>query len=179
MMIASDIHGSNSYCLEMMEAFEREKAETLLLLGDLLHHGPRIKHPGTYDRKDTAALLNGIKERILCVRGNCDTEEDQKKLDFPIMDDYRLLYVNGRTIFATHGHIFNTRNLPALPSGYILLHGHTHIPAWKTLRGGNIYVNPGSVSMPRGDSKNSYMMLTDEGMFWKYLDGSIYHTERL
>ena len=113
-MIASDIHGSSYYCREMIRAFEREKAEKLLLLGDILYHGPRNDLPGEYDTKKTAAMLNEIRGHVMCVRGNCDSEVDQMMLDFPIMAEYCLLYVRGRMIFATHGHVFNMKSLPAL-----------------------------------------------------------------
>ncbi|MBQ7220225.1 MAG: phosphodiesterase [Synergistaceae bacterium] len=178
-MIASDIHGSAKYCGQMMEAFEREKAERLLLLGDLLYHGPRNDLPGEYDTKKTAAMLNAISDRVLCVRGNCDSEVDQLMLDFPIMAEYCLVFVGGRTVFATHGHIFNTATPPALKEGDILLHGHTHIPAWESFGKGNVYVNPGSVSIPKGDSRHSYIMLNDEVIIWKDLGGNIYHTLNL
>lgn len=178
-MIASDIHGSAKYCAQLMEAFEREKAERLLLLGDLLYHGPRNDLPGYYDTKKTAAMLNAISDRVLCVRGNCDAEVDQLMLDFPIMAEYCLLFVNGRTIFATHGHIFNTQTPPALNEGDILLHGHTHIPAWESFGNGNVYINPGSVSIPKKDSLRSYIMLNDKKIFWKNLVGNLYHTMNL
>ncbi|MBQ7220606.1 MAG: phosphodiesterase [Synergistaceae bacterium] len=175
-MIASDIHGSAKYCRELMSAFEREKPDRILLLGDLLYHGPRNSLPGDYDTKETAAMLNGIRGRVMCVRGNCDAEVDQLMLDFPIMAEYCLLYVKGRVIFATHGHVFNTQTPPALSEGDILLHGHTHIPAWEGFGRGSIYVNPGSVSIPKKDSRHSYMMLNDEGFIWKDLSGEEYHS---
>ncbi|MBQ7155191.1 MAG: phosphodiesterase [Synergistaceae bacterium] len=173
-MIASDIHGSAKYCGELMKAFSGEKPDRLLLLGDLLYHGPRNALPGKYDTKEVAGMLNGIKESVLCVRGNCDCEVDQMMLDFPIMAEYCLLFAKNKVIFATHGHVFNKSNRPEAD---ILLHGHTHIPAWEDLGGGRLYVNPGSVSIPKGGSVHSYMVLTDEGMFWKNLAGEIYHTK--
>ena len=175
-MIASDIHGSAHYCRELLGAFEREKPEKILLLGDLLYHGPRNNLPGEYDTKKTAEMLNGIRGRVLCVRGNCDSEVDQMMLDFPIMAEYCLLYCGGRVIFATHGHVFNTETPPALSRGDILLHGHTHVPAWEAFGQENIYVNPGSVSIPKKNSQHSYMILNDEGFTWKNLAGEIYHT---
>ena len=178
-MIASDIHGSARYCVAMMEAFKREKPDKILLLGDLLYHGPRNDLPGYYDTKKTAAMLNSIKDKVLCVRGNCDSEVDQMMLDFPIMAEYCLLFVKGRVVFATHGHVFNVKTPPALNEGDILLHGHTHIPAWESFGNGNVYVNPGSVSIPKGDSRHGYMMLNDEGIFWKDLAGEIFHTMSL
>ena len=178
-IIASDIHGSSYYCREMIRAFEREKAEKLLLLGDILYHGPRNDLPGEYDTKKTAAMLNEISGHVMCVRGNCDSEVDQMMLDFPIMAEYCLLYVRGRMIFATHGHVFNMKSLPALSRGDILLHGHTHIPAWESFGDGNMYINPGSVSIPKGDSRHGYIMLSDDAVLWKDLAGEIYHMENL
>lgn len=179
LMIASDIHGSGYYCREMMRAFERERPERLLLLGDILYHGPRNDLPRDYAPKEVSAMLNGIKGRVLCVRGNCDCEVDQMMLEFPIMAEYCLLYCGGRMVFATHGHVFNTKRPPALAMGDILLHGHTHIPAWESFGEGNMYVNPGSVSIPKEGTRHGYMLLKDEGLIWKDLAGEIYHEERL
>ena len=129
LMIASDIHGSAYYCKKMVAAYQREHADRLLLLGDILYHGPRNDLPEDYDPKAVISLLNPLKQEILCVRGNCDTEVDQMVLDFPIMAEYCLLELNGQTVFATHGHHFNPQNPPMLKDGDILLNGHTHIPA--------------------------------------------------
>lgn len=129
LMIASDIHGSAYYCKKMIEAYQREQADRLLLLGDILYHGPRNDLPEGYDPKAVIAMLNPLKQELLCVRGNCDTEVDQMVLEFPILADYCLLEINGQTIFATHGHHFNPQNPPMLKEGDILLNGHTHIPA--------------------------------------------------
>ena len=177
-MIASDIHGSALYCKMMLKAFKAEKPDRLLLLGDLLYHGPRNALPGEYDTKAVAEMLNSLKGCISCVRGNCEAEVDQMMLEFPIMAEYCLVTMGKRTIFATHGHIYNTGNLPALNEGDVLLHGHTHIPAWEELEGRRMYVNPGSVSIPKGGSRHSYMMLNSEGMFWKDVTNrEIYHSE--
>ena len=113
LMIASDIHGSAYYCRKMIEAYHREGADRLLLLGDLLYHGPRNDLPKDYNPKEVISMLNGIKNELLCVRGNCDTEVDQMVLDFPILAEYCLLELDGHTIFATHGHNFNPDNFPA------------------------------------------------------------------
>ena len=126
--------------------------------------------------KEVIAMLNPLRERLLCVRGNCDTEVDQMVLDFPILADYALLYAGSRTVFATHGHHYNTACPPPLAKGDILLHGHTHVPAWQEFGSGNLYLNPGSVAIPKENSAHSYMMLTDSGFAWKDLEGSIYHT---
>ena len=124
--------------------------------------------------KNTAPFAR--KNQIFCVRGNCDTEVDQMVLDFPILADYALLYAGSRTVFATHGHHYNTACPPPLAKGDILLHGHTHVPAWQEFGSGNLYLNPGSVAIPKENSAHSYMMLTDSGFAWKDLEGSIYHT---
>lgn len=176
LMIASDIHGSAYYCREMLAAFDREGAERLLLLGDLLYHGPRNDLPQDYAPKEVIALLNARKDHLLCVRGNCDTEVDQMVLDFPILADYCILALGRRMIFATHGHHFHTGALPPFQPGDILLHGHTHIPAWEPCGSGNLYLNPGSVSIPKNGSAHSYMLLDGDTFLWKDLDGAVYHT---
>lgn len=177
LMIASDIHGSAYFCRQLLEAFQREQADRLLLLGDILYHGPRNDLPRDYAPKEVLAMLNGMKERIFCVRGNCDTEVDQMVLEFPILADYCILPVGDRLIYATHGHNYNLQKLPPLQPGDILLHGHTHIPAWERFGDHNLYLNPGSVSIPKMDSAHSYMTLENSTLQWKSLDGSVYHTE--
>lgn len=172
-LIASDIHGSAVYCGQLLEAFSREKAERLLLLGDLLYHGPRNSLPEGYSPKDVISLLNGKKERLFCVRGNCEAEVDQMVLEFPVLAEYCLLEVKGRLVFATHGHRFHLEAPPALGQGDILLHGHTHVPA-KDCSKGFWYLNPGSVSIPKEGSPRSYMTLEEDGFHWKRLDGAEY-----
>ena len=159
LMIASDIHGSAMYCKNLMEAFDREKADRLLLLGDILYHGPRNDLPEEYAPKKVISMLNDVRDRLFCVRGNCDTEVDQMVLNFPILADYCIIPVGDRLIYATHGHNFNLNNLPPLCRGDILLHGHTHIPAWEEFGENNLYLNPGSVSIPKENSAHGYMLL--------------------
>lgn len=175
LMIASDIHGSARYCRALLAAFEREGADRLLLLGDILYHGPRNDLPEEYAPKEVIALLNPLREKLLCVRGNCDSEVDQMVLEFPILADYCILYECGHMIFATHGHNFNKEKMPPLHAGDILLHGHTHIPVWEPLPGGVTYLNPGSVSIPKQNSAHGYMMLHDGAFQWKTLKGELYH----
>jgi putative phosphoesterase len=175
-MIASDLHGSAYYCRKMLEAFEREGADRLFLLGDLLYHGPRNDLPREYAPKEVIPLLNGKKEKLLCVRGNCDAEVDQMVLEFPVLADYAVLPVGQRFIYATHGHIYNVKNLPPLAPGDVLLHGHTHVPAWTEFGQGNLYLNPGSVSIPKENSPHSYMTLEGNTMQWKELESSaVFH----
>ncbi|MCI5801163.1 MAG: phosphodiesterase [Oscillospiraceae bacterium] len=170
LMIASDIHGSLYYCEKMREAYEREKADKLILLGDLLYHGPRNDLPKGYDPKGVIALLNGMKSEILCVRGNCEAEVDQMVLEFPIMSDSMILYLEGRMVFATHGHLFNSERLPMLKKGDILLHGHTHVQALKDC-GDHLYLNPGSVSIPKEGNQNSYMIYENGCFAIRNLEG--------
>ena len=179
LMIASDIHGSAYYCKLLLEALEREQADRLLLLGDILYHGPRNDLPREYAPKEVLAMLNEIKDKVFCVRGNCDTEVDQMVLEFPILADYCILTSGNRLIYATHGHNHNLQVLPPLQAGDILLHGHTHIPAWERFGDDNLYLNPGSVSIPKAGSVGSYMTLEGGRFRWKSLDGGVYHTEVL
>ena len=175
-MIASDLHGSAYYCRKMLEALEREGADRLFLLGDLLYHGPRNDLPREYAPKEVIPLLNGKKEKLLCVRGNCDAEVDQMVLEFPVLADYAVLPVEQRLIYATHGHIYHVKNLPPLAPGDVLLHGHTHVPAWTEFGQGNLYLNPGSVSIPKENSPHSYMTLEGNTMQWKELESSaVFH----
>ena len=175
-MIASDLHGSAYYCRKMLEALEREGADRLFLLGDLLYHGPRNDLPREYAPKEVIPLLNGKKEKLLCVRGNCDAEVDQMVLEFPVLADYAVLPVGQRLIYVTHGHIYHAKNLPPLAPGDVLLHGHTHVPAWTEFGQGNLYLNPGSVSIPKENSPHSYMTLEGNTMQWKELESSaVFH----
>ena len=177
LMIASDIHGSALWCGQLLEAFRAEEADRLLLLGDILYHGPRNDLPEGYAPKAVIDMLNGEKERIFCVRGNCDTEVDQMVLEFPVLAEYCILNGGQRLIYATHGHNFNQQKLPPLRQGDILLHGHTHVPAWEPFGNGNFYFNPGSVSIPKADSTHGYMTLEQDTFQWKTLEGAVYHRE--
>ena len=174
-MIASDLHGSAEYCRKMIEAFAREGADRLLLLGDLLYHGPRNDLPEGYAPKEVIPLLNGLKQKICCVRGNCEAEVDQMVLEFPVMADYCILPLGDRLLYATHGHIYNMKNPPPLAPGDLLLHGHTHVPAWTAFGAGNLYLNPGSLSIPKENSPHGYMTLEGSRFQWKTLDGVVYH----
>lgn len=174
LLIASDIHGSAYHCRMLLEALEREKSDRLFLLGDILYHGPRNDLPRDYAPKEVIAMLNPLKEKLFCVRGNCDTEVDQMVLNFPILADYAVLPLGDRVIYATHGHKLNCDNPPPLCKGDILLNGHTHIPADKDM--GNFrYLNPGSVSIPKEQSPHGYMTLENGKFLWKRLEnGEIY-----
>ena len=157
-LIASDIHGSARYCEQLLEAFNREKPDRLLLLGDLLYHGPRNVLPDDYDTKRTIQILNSLKNMITSIRGNCDAEVDQMVLDFPIMNEYEQLEADGIRIFATHGHHYDPVTPPPFVEMDVLLTGHTHVPAIRKYDH-FVYVNPGSVSIPKNGSDHGYAVL--------------------
>ena len=174
-MIASDLHGSAYYARALVEAFAREGADRLVLLGDLLYHGPRNDLPREYAPKEVIPLLNGLGDRLLCVRGNCDSEVDQMVLTFPILADYAVLALGERLVYCTHGHVWNRENLPPLRPGDLLLHGHTHVPAWAPFGAGTLCLNPGSLAIPKEGSPHSYMTIQDNQILWKTLEGDTYH----
>lgn len=158
MIIASDIHGSAKWCGELLKVFRREGAEKLILLGDILYHGPRNPLPDGYSPADVAEMLNAVKEDIICVRGNCDSEVDQMVLKFPITPDYALVCADGVKMYLSHGH----REIPPLSKGDYYLTGHTHVPVKED--SGYIHLNPGSVSLPKEGSGHSYI-LYENGTF--------------
>ncbi|MCQ2416257.1 MAG: phosphodiesterase [Oscillospiraceae bacterium] len=180
-LIASDIHGSAFYCRRLLEAYARENADKMLLLGDILYHGPRNDLPKDYQPKEVIAMLNPLAAEILCVRGNCDGEVDQMVLDFPIMAEYALLADDKTMIFATHGHHFHAKQLPPLQPGDILLHGHTHVPVCMPCGEHDAFslLNPGSVSIPKEASPHSYMTFENHVFQWKTLSGEVYRTWKI
>ena len=151
----SDIHGVPSALESALSAADSLGYDRLVLLGDLLYHGPRNGVPSLYDPEKVAEMLNGLKDRIVAVRGNCDAEVDQMMFEFPMMSDYAILEAGAETFFLTHGHLWNERRLPPLGMGTVLAHGHTHIPELTTLACGLKIFNPGSVSLPKGGSVRS------------------------
>lgn len=174
-MVASDIHGSAKYCRELLDAYEREKADRLLLLGDLLYHGSRNDLPEEYAPKMVIAMLNAKKNQILCVRGNCDAEVDQMVLEFPILADYCMLDLGTKLVYATHGHLTSAEQLPPLREGDLFLQGHTHVPM-NEVKNGIRCMNPGSVSLPKQDSWRGCMILETNRAVWKELDGTVRET---
>ena len=169
-IFASDIHGSAHWANELLEVFRHENADKLVLLGDILYHGPRNDFPDDYSPKKVFSMLNEIKDKILCVRGNCDSEVDQMVLEFPILADYALLSVKGKTLILTHGHLFDEQNPPLLQKGDILFNGHFHTPCCKELENGAIYANCGSVALPKPDTPHSYILLDEDTLYWKDLE---------
>ena len=173
-LIASDIHGSAYWCRKLLERFELEQADRMLLLGDLLYHGPRNDLPRDYAPKQVIEMLSAKKEHILCVRGNCEAEVDQMVLPFPVLAEYGVMELGGRLLFFTHGHHYNEQTPPMLKKGDILLNGHFHVPACRELDT-FLYMNPGSVSIPKEQSPNSYMTLENGHFQWKDMDGNAYN----
>jgi putative phosphoesterase len=166
----SDIHGSLFFLEKALRRFEEEKAGAILLLGDELYHGARNPLPEGYNPKKVAETLNGYADRIVAVRGNCDSEVDEMVLQYPIMSTYSMVFYSGRRIFLTHGHIFNEEKLPPLQGGDLFAYGHTHIP--RAVRQGNLVIlNPGSVSIPKGGFPHSYGVLEGSRFAVKDLDG--------
>ena len=172
LLIASDVHGDLASATRIIELMKKEGCERLVLLGDILYHGPRNDLPSCYDPKGVIELLNKHSDSILAVRGNCDTEVDQMVLNFPILADYAFIAVDGLRIFATHGHKFNTSTPPALGSGDILLHGHTHVLCYEPFGDKNVYINPGSVSIPKGGNPKTYIIYENRKFTTRDLDGN-------
>ncbi|MDO5294908.1 MAG: phosphodiesterase [bacterium] len=171
LMFASDLHGSSTYCEKMFDIYKKENAKQLILLGDLLYHGPRNDLPEDYAPKEVIKMLNENKEELLCVRGNCEAEVDQMVLEFPVLADYMIMYLEGKMAFITHGHTHNLENLPPLKQGSLLIHGHTHVLTAQEANGVT-YLNPGSMTIPKNGNKNSYMIYEDGVFTIKDLEGN-------
>ena len=163
LVFASDLHGSAHWARALQGICERENPQRVVLLGDLLYHGPRNDLPEGYAPKEVIPILNGMRNQLLAVRGNCDAEVDQMVLEFPILADYAALFLEGRLVFLTHGHLYNEESLPPLGEGDVLIHGHTHVRVAAN-RGRYFFLNPGSLALPKGDGVHSYMVYED-GMF--------------
>lgn len=178
LMFASDIHGSRSATEAILRRYTLEGADRLVLLGDLLYHGPRNELPDAYDPKAVTALLNAHKNELLCVRGNCDAEVDQMVLEFPIQADYALFDLDGTTAFVTHGHLFNLDQLPPHKDGDLLIHGHTHVLTVQR-KDGMTYINPGSAALPKEGNPRSYMVYENGVLTIKTLEGEVVLTHTI
>lgn len=168
----SDIHGSYYYAKKAIEKFEEEKADVLVMLGDVLYHGPRNPLPKEYDPASVADLLNQYKNKIIAVRGNCDSEVDQMVLNYPMMGDYHILMMDGYKVFMTHGHLYNKNQMPELNEGDAFIHGHFHLPMADQLKG-IYYLNPGSITLPKENNPNSYAIIDNDEFMIKDLEGNI------
>ena len=171
-LIASDIHGSAYYCDLLLKAIETEKADRVLILGDILYHGPRNDLPKGHNPKEVARLLNEYKDEILCVKGNCEAEVDQLMLEFPVLAEYAIFFIDNKTLFLTHGHHYNPDNPPSFAKGSVLINGHTHISAIEENEN-FLYLNPGSVSLPKGNGINSYIVYENNIFTLKSLNGEV------
>ena len=168
LLIASDIHGSAYWCRRLCEVMEEEQPDKLILLGDLLYHGPRNDLPREYDPKQVIPMLSRYAEKILAVRGNCEAEVDQMVLPFPCMADYGLLNIDGLDFYLTHGHLWNPDKLPSLPEGTVFLSGHTHVKL-DEIHNGVRCLNPGSVSIPK-DGSHSCLIVQDRKFCFRILE---------
>lgn len=178
LMFASDIHGSAYYCRKMVKAYRKEEAGRLILLGDILYHGPRNDLPRDYAPKEVIAMLNDMKDEVCSVRGNCEAEVDQMVLEFPVMAEYCMIIEGHRTIYASHGHVYHEGNLPPIGEGDIFIHGHTHVPMAEK-REGYILLNPGSAAIPKEGSIPSYAVLVNGIFTIKGFEGEIVKEIRL
>lgn len=174
----SDIHGSSYYLKKVLDIFEKEKCNYLAILGDQLYHGARNPLPKDYNPKEVTEMLNSYKDKIIAVRGNCDSEVDQMVIKYPTMSDYTIVLYEGRRLFLTHGHIYNRDNLPNLSSGDVIIYGHTHVPVAE--KQDNIFViNPGSITFPKENTPHCYGILEQNIFTIKTLDGEVYKEIRL
>lgn len=169
LLIASDIHGSAKFCKMTLDAFAREGADKLVLLGDILYHGPRNPLPEDYSPQDVAQMLSAVKEKVICLRGNCDAEIDQTLLPFPVTD-YSSIFVDGLNVYLSHGH----RDVPPLIKDDIYVTGHTHVPLNAVEPEGYYHLNPGSVSLPKDDSRQGYILYNNRKFTFKTLEGETY-----
>ncbi len=174
LIIASDIHGGAECCKALLGAAEREGADRILLLGDILYHGPRNDLPADYAPKKVVEMLNEVKDKLICVKGNCESEVDQMVLDFPVMQESAMICdgENGVTLFMSHGHKFSPSNLPALPAKTVFLYGHTHVKRIEKV-GEVVCVNPGSVTLPKENNPKTYATYQNGKIEIKTLDGEI------
>ncbi len=170
-LIASDLHGSAYWTERLCECIEEEGPDKVLLLGDLLYHGPRNDLPDGYAPKRVIELLNRMSERLIAVRGNCEAEVDQMVLDFPVMSETATLFVDGRVWLASHGHTVSPD--AAHRGSDVFLSGHTHIPRAER-RQDCLILNPGSVSIPKEGSAHGYIIYKDGCFYFKDMDGGIY-----
>lgn len=156
LMFASDIHGSLPATERVLELFAQSGAQWLVILGDVLNHGPRNALPEGYAPAKVAERLNEVAHKVIAVRGNCDSEVDQMLLEFPIMADFSTLFADGWKFFLTHGHHWNPAVPPPVGKGTVLAYGHTHLPQLEKLENGLFAFNPGSISLPKGGNPASF-----------------------
>lgn len=170
-LILSDIHGCLSNLTQVLDFFDHEAYDMLIILGDILYYGPRNRVPDGMDAPGIVERLNTMADRVVAVRGNCDAEVDQMLLRFPIMSDYALLVLQDKRIFLTHGHKYNPDVMPALGID-ALFYGHTHL--WQLeAREGVLICNTGSITFPKGGNVPTFVTLEAASIHVRQLDGSI------
>lgn len=172
LIFISDIHGSLKYAKKALEIFHKEEGTNLIILGDVLYHGPRNPLPEEYNPQGVVEVFNSINNKIIAVRGNCEAEVDQMLLDFPCMSDYSILFWEGIRIFLTHGHIFNENNMPKLSEGDVMIHGHTHVLK-SCIKDGVKIINPGSITYPKENNPHSYGVLEGKTFLIKNINGAV------
>ncbi len=178
-LIFSDLHGSLAAARRIAALAAQERPDAILLLGDILYHGPRNPFPAEYNPPAAADVLTPLKERILAVKGNCDSAVDEAVLPFPLASDMALVFAAGRRICMVHGHTLGPANLPPLSEGDMLLSGHTHIPDAQVSAEGILLCNPGSLALPKDNhpptygllEKDAFSVLTDQGEVYLHLEG--------
>ena len=177
-LVISDIHGSGYYAEKIKEINEKEQPDKIILLGDIYYHGPRNNLSQEYEPMKVAQILNSLKDKLSVVKGNCDAEVDQWLVDFPIISEMGCIMIDGISMYITHGHKYNYENKPPMCPHDILIFGHTHVPFAEDCEDG-IFINPGSVSIPKEGSKNSYLIYENGVFLWKDLDGEVYKSLEL
>lgn len=180
LLIASDVHGSRSATKKAIEVFKAEQADYLILLGDIMYHGPRNPLPDEYNPAGVSELFNDIKDRMIAVRGNCDSEVDQALLEFPIGAEYQTIPFSSGKLFATHGHIFDPDNMPtSLVKGDVFAFGHVHLPILEISEIGILILNPGSASLPKKGHPPTYAIMNETKIQIKTFDGEVYMERRM
>ena len=178
LLICSDIHGDAVATERILQIFESEKADRIVLLGDILYHGPRNDLPEGYAPKNVIKMLNSLSEKIIAVRGNCEADVDGMVLDFPITSELSYIMDKDITLLLTHGHKFTPDDPPKMARATVMLAGHTHVPKIRELDGGCFYVNPGSVSLPKEGNPKTYAVYEDGLLSIKTLEGELFLEKR-
>lgn len=173
LVFISDIHGSIYYLRKAIDRFNLEKGDYLIILGDILYHGARNDLPKEYNPKEVIKELNKYKDKIIAVRGNCDSEVDEMVLEFPIMATYSNILLENKRLFLTHGHIYNEKKLIELKEKSAFIYGHTHIPRAE-FKNGIYFLNPGSITLPKENNPNTYGILENNKFIIKTLEGKLF-----
>ncbi len=169
-LICSDIHGSKKAVERILELKKEEKADKVILLGDIYNHGPRNPFPEEYKPMDVASLINSIKEDLIVVKGNCDSEVDTLISEFDFLDN-TVIVDNNKTVFCTHGHVYNNETPPKTKFSAVI-YGHFHTGFIEKI-GDTVFANAGSVSLPKNNTKKSYILIDNGTLYLKDLEKNI------